>query len=344
MDEKYISIFVLGFLLISIGTPAVASTGSLESEEEQEIVIEDATGKMIEFESAPDRIITFGPASTEILFHIDEGERVIATDDFSDHPEEVKDLPKVGGFFEPDYEEMVNLSADVIVTRASNQDIIQDLRDLNENVVATHGNTLEDVYRDIELLGRMCGLGEQAEQTADELESTMQKITEDREDIPRDDRVAVLFIVGIDPIYVPGEGTFQHTLIERAGGNNIARNKTGWATIEEETIIAEDPDMIVTSENLREDLNDLIETDPWQEISAVENDNVFFVNGDEYSRPGPRLIDAQREITNLTVQVEADLEENQEAIPMINPIAVPVVAVILAFIYSLKTKKESDGK
>jgi len=308
-----ISVLVM-FLLISVGL--VIGVPLEESENSEEIVIIDARGVEVTFEDPPERIISFMPSNTEILFHLELGDRVIATDDYSDYPPEANDLPKVGDSLNVNYEKIIDLDPDVVVTPFFNVDMIETLDEHNVTVVATGSTTLQDVYSDMELLGEMCGIEEKAEEKVDALKSEMDDITEDTRDLPEEERIDTFYITGIDPIYTPGDNTFQNTLIEKAGGRNIAEEEDGWWTISEEKIIAEDPKVIIATERLEGDLEELIKEDHWQDITAVENEEIYYIDGDIMSRPGPRVVNAQENLTEITTGVEdADEEGPLEEIP-----------------------------
>lgn len=303
-----ISVLVI-FVLMSSGL--VMSTQYEGNQNSEEIAVTDARGVQVTFEEPPERIISFMPSNTEILFHLEVGDRVVATDNYSDYPQGVKDLPKVGDSFNVNYEKIIDLEPEVVVTPYYNLEMINNLNEYNITVVATSSTTLDDVYSDMELLGKMCGIVGRAEEKVDDLKSEMDNITENTRDLPEEERVDTLYLSGIDPIFTPGNNTFQNTLIEKAGGHNIAKEEDGWWTISEEKIIAEDPEVIIATERLKGDLEELVKEDHWQEITAVENDEIYYINSDIMSRPGPRVVNAVENLTKIITNVE-DGGENEE--------------------------------
>jgi len=304
-----ISISLLAILIL-IGSGSAIGAHSEGTQESEEIVIIDARGEEVTFEDAPERIISFMPSNTEILFHLEVGDRVVGTDDHSDYPPEVKDLPKVGDSFSVDYETIIDLEPDVVVTPWYNTDMIETLKENNLTAVATASTTLEDIYSDMELLGEMCGIGNKTEEKIDDLRTEMNSITEDTRNLPEEERTDTFYITGIDPIFTPGDNTFQNTLIEKAGGLNIATEEDGWWSIPEETIIAEDPEVIIAPDRLEGDLEQLVNEDHWKDITAVENEEIHYINEDIMSRPGPRVVNAQENLTTIIPEVE-DTEEDE---------------------------------
>ncbi len=323
----FMSVLVMAIL---IGSGSMMGTQLEENQNSEEITVIDARGVEVTFEESPERIIPFMPSNTEILFHLELGDRVIATDDHSDYPPEANDLPKVGDSFNVNYEKIIDLEPDVVVTPFFNVDMIETLDEHNVTVVATGSTTLQDVYSDMELLGEMCGIEEIAEEKVDDLRSEMDSITEETRDLPEEKRTDTFYITGIDPIFTPGDNTFQNTLIEKAGGQNIAAEEDGWWTISEEKIIAEDPEVIIATERLEEDLEELIKEDHWQDISAVENEEIYYIDGDIMSRPGPRVVKAQENLTEIIADVEEDEEDPLEEIEDIPGLSLGVFGGSLA--------------
>ncbi|MFO7791724.1 MAG: ABC transporter substrate-binding protein [Candidatus Saliniplasma sp.] len=334
MNEKIIIVAVVSLMLVGLFTvlPGV-------SEADESITVTDARGETITFEAPPERIISFMPSNSEILCYIGEGDRVVGVDDFSDYPSEIEDLPTVGDSSSVDYEKITELEPDVVVTPSFNNHTINYLEKIGHTVVATNSNTLEDVYSDMRVLGTMCGIEEEADQMANELENDMNEITQNTADLPREDRVDIFYIASVGPIYTPGNHTFQNTLIQNAGGNNIADQEDGWWMISKETIVDEDPEIIIATEGLQEQVENLIEDEVWQSISAVENDKVYYVNDDIFSRPAPRVVEAQSTLTDITVE-HLGIEENgeKEDVPG-STLPILLVSIAITFTISIKNKR-----
>jgi len=334
MNEKIIIVAVVSLMLVGLFTvlPGV-------SEADESITVTDARGETITFEAPPERIISFMPSNSEILCYIGEGDRVVGVDDFSDYPSEIEDLPTVGDSSSVDYEKITELEPDVVVTPSFNNHTINYLEKIGHTVVATNSNTLEDVYSDMRVLGTMCGIEEEADQMANDLENDMNEITQNTADLPREDRVDIFYIASVGPIYTPGNHTFQNTLIQNAGGNNIADQEDGWWMISKETIVDEDPEIIIATEGLQEQVENLIEDEVWQSISAVENDEVYYVNDDIFSRPAPRIVEAQSTLTDITVE-HLGIEENgeEEDVPG-STLLILLVSIAITFTISIKNKR-----
>ncbi len=100
-----------------------------------------------------------------------------------------------------------------------------------------------------------------------------------------------------------GTGTLSNDVISQAGGQNIASDITGDKTIDLETVINRDPEVIIVSVGMGtgEDL-------PWQYIKsesrlkntqALLNGRVYKIDGDLIHRPGPRIVEALEQMAQF---------------------------------------------
>src|SRR2546426_115914 len=82
------------------------------------LTVTDDRGKALTLKATPTRIVSFAPSATEIVFALGAGDRIVATDDFSDFPAEARTLPKLGGT-RTSPEKIVALTPDLILAISS---------------------------------------------------------------------------------------------------------------------------------------------------------------------------------------------------------------------------------
>ncbi len=317
----------MAMLILLLFTPLTTVTEART----EEVTVVDARGIEVTFDAPPERIVSFMASNTELLFHLGLGDRVVAVDDYSDHPAEVRGLPKVGDAFTINYELIVDMAADVVVTAVYNTDMIDYLEGIGQRVVATGATTVDDIYGDMVLLGRMCGIESQAEEMADGLRDEMARLTEDTRELSPEYRPRVLYVVSTyQGIWTTGGGTFQNTLLTNAGGNNIASEKVGWIALSEEEILVANPEVIIATETVKNDLCIILEKTSWSEISAVKNENVFYVDDDIMSRPGPRVVEAQGTLVEFIsgVMPEEDIRGETHTIGTVVVLATIAAAAV----------------
>ena len=260
----------------------------------------DDTGYYIS-EGNPQRIVSLAPSNTEILFAIGAGDRVVGVTDYCNYPPEVVEkkergeLVSIGGYTTVNIEKIVSLNPDLVVASYGNGiENIETLRRMGLNVVAFDPKTVEDVMKDIVLIGVATGEKENATKLVNEM---LEKIERVREKVRDKTRVRVAHILWYDPIWVSGKNTFIDEVIRIAGGENVF-NFEGWRTVSVEDLIAANPDVILVSSGSgmggeRDVVYEWVVGDErLSGIKAVKEGRVYVVDADIISRPSYRLAEA----------------------------------------------------
>lgn len=262
----------------------------------------DATGQEFTFEKAPEKIVSTSPAETEILFALGLNDRIVGVSDYDNYPPETESKAKVGGVVEPNAEAIVAAGADLVVSGISiKETALEHLRSLGLTVFSTDPNSVDDVLNDILLLGRITDTQPAAEALVADMKADIQQVQDAAAAVKDEDKKKVY--IEFSPGWTVGSGEFMDELITLAGGVNIASDVPGWSQINEEKIIQDNPDVILytlgTTDDSGKKLDELIYgRSGWSEITAVKNKQVFGLDGDVLSRPGPRITQALKEISN----------------------------------------------
>ena len=136
--------------------------------------ITDSSGIEVVFDQSPQRIIAYDSAPVEILYAMGEGERVVGTHDFTTHPAEAVDIPKVGSAFQINSEKIVELEPDLIYTFYSGS--LPDLEDLGIRVLyLEQPATLDEISEQMRMWGKITGKVEAAEGVATDFETGGQR-------------------------------------------------------------------------------------------------------------------------------------------------------------------------
>jgi iron complex transport system substrate-binding protein len=260
------------------------------------VTVTDDEGTAIEIASEPERIVSLTPANTEILFALGAGDRVVATDDGSDHPEAAVALPDVATFSTVDIEKVVALEPDLIVAGGlgfTPDDAITRLRGLDIPVVVVYAASVEAVYDDIELIGAATGTSDTATTLTADMRTEIDSISAAASTAGT--RPRVLYEVGYDDttgaIYAPADKSFVAEMVTLAGAETITTGDPNTYEVSLETLIGKDPQIIVLGTNpFYEPTPDAVAKRPgWDAMTAVRNGDVRPVRDIEITRPGPRL-------------------------------------------------------
>lgn len=240
------------------------------------------------------RIVSLTPNTTEALFAIGAGDRVVGVSRYCDWPREAASLPKVGGYVDPSLEAILALRPDLVVGARgpSNRGVVDRLR---ESDIATYfplDRSLDDIY------ALLLGLGQRVGRS-DAARTVVARLRRDRAAIDRAlagrTRPSVLLVYGYRPIVVAGPGGFADELVRASGGRNVVREGTAYPTISLERVEALAPEVIVEARFSEHE--DGASAPDWQRlptIPAVRDGRVIVLRDERLVRPGPRVVEGIR--------------------------------------------------
>lgn len=292
--------------------PSVGSEPSLEASPSPlaafPVTLVDDEGTEVQIAAEPQRIVSLTPATTEILFKLGAGPRVVATTDFDDYPPEAVALPDVASFTSVDVEKIVGLEADLVIAGGNSFNdpaAIAQLRDLGVPVLVTYAPDISTVLKDIELVGAAVGRADDARDLTAAMQADFDQVATATADLPRP-RVFYELDATTD-LYTAADDSFIAEMIELAGGNPITTgSKTDFA-ISLEKLVTADPEVIVLGDAVYGVTPDAVAARPgWDVMTAVKTGQIRGVNDLVVTRPGPRLVEGLRELT-LAIHPEANV-------------------------------------
>lgn len=260
------------------------------------VTLTDDEGTAVDLAAEPKKIVSLTPATTEILFALGAGDRVVASDDGSDYPEGAVALPHVATFSSVDVEKVVALSPDLVVAGGlgfTPAESITKLRDLKIPVVVIYASSVDGVDKDIQLLGAATGTTAKADELTSAMRADMAAVSAavgSRSPKPR-----VFYDVGYDDatgaIYAPADKSFLAEMITMAGGDVITSGDPNTYEIPLEKLIEKDPQLIILGTNpfYSPTPDAVAKRRGWDAFTAVRNGDIRPVNDIEITRPGPRL-------------------------------------------------------
>lgn len=261
------------------------------------VTVVDSAGRSVTLDAAPQRVITLAPSVTELLGGLALHERIVGTDNFSDWPESVLDLPKLGGIVDPDYEAMVALDPDLVLVAGGSDGHVAKLTELGIPAVVLTGDTFEHIFANLSVLGQLFDHQAETEAALAAMQARIDAVTAKVASLPAAQRPRVFYEVWDEPLMTVGPTAHIHMLIEMAGGQNIfADADTGWPSVSVEAVFERDPEVFITPYADTAAKVRAGERPGWDGISAVRNGRVHLVDDDLVSRPGPRLVGGLEEM------------------------------------------------
>jgi iron complex transport system substrate-binding protein len=248
---------------------------------------------------APQRIISLIPATTEMLFAMGAGGRVVGVGNYDQFPPEVQKLTRVGGLLDPDVETILSLKPDLVVVYATQTDLRQQLDRAKIPMFIYEHKALPDIMATIRALGTRVSAAAAAEKTAAGIEQRLDEIARRVAGRPRP---KTLLVFGRDPgalrrISASGGYGFLHDLLERAGGADVLADTPRQSVdMSTEMILTRAPEVIIELHYGETKIADLeTEKRVWSglpSLPAVKNGRVYLLSGQEFVVPGPRIVSA----------------------------------------------------
>lgn len=266
-------------------------------------------GESAQSGALPERIVSMAPSTTEILFALGAGDRVVGVTRYCDYPASVTQVAKVGGYVDPSYETIVALEPDLVILLDSHGAQRKELEKMGIATLSVPHETLEDIHESLRRIGAACGREREAAELLDDIAGRSRAL-EDR--LAGRERPSVLLCIGRDTesgqlagMYVAGRHGYYDEIIRRAGGRNAYRDEAvAYPQVSAEGVIQLRPEVIVDLVNFETPAPETIEQirGQWRQlraVPAVREDRVHVVVGSHALRPGPRYIDFLEEMARL---------------------------------------------
>ena len=295
--------------LVAPQTATPAATASASAVPAFPVTLTDDEGTTVELSTEPQKIVSLTPATTEILFALGVGDRVVGkVEDFTPYPPEVTAIPDVAKFGEVDVERIVALEADLVIAGGNSfnpPDKIAQLRTLGVPVLVVYAPDVAGVLKDVRLTGDAVGRSAEAADLAASMQAAFDEVAAATRDLPKP---RVFYeLDATQKIYTAADDSFLAEMITLAGGEPITTGSTTNFEIALETLVTADPELILLGDAAYGTTAETVKArSGWAGMTAVKNDAIVPVDDVVISRPGPRLIDGLRALA-LAIHPDADV-------------------------------------
>ena len=260
------------------------------------ITVTDDLDRNVTITSPPERIVCIAPSTTEIVYALGLGDKVVGVDRYSDYPPEAVSKQYISDIYTLNPEEVAALSPDLVIMYSfygPGDPNVEAIENLGINVVAIRPMSLNGILNDIKLVGIATGKLEKAEALVSQLNKTISQIREKTSNITDKPRVYMEF--WYPPPWTFGPNTYSDEIIRIAGGINVFGNATAdYVQTTDEEVIAKDPDVIIITYGPQHlhlvTLEDIKKRPGWSSVKAVKNGRVYLIDENLIVRPGPRIV------------------------------------------------------
>ncbi len=255
-----------------------------------DLQVTDDRGAVVTFDRAPQRIVSLLPSLAETVCELGHCQRLVGVDRYTNWPESVKALPRVGGGLDPNIEQIVALRPDVVLMATSSR-AGDRLRALGVKVVALEPKTHADVQRVMLKIGQLLEV-QDAQRIWRAIDAAVMAAAQS---LPAGIRgTRVYFEVNPGP-YAAGESSFIGETLTRLGVKNIVPASLGpFPKLNPEYIVRANPDLIMVGER---SVDGMMQRPGWHSLRAMRGQHLCVFPADESDtlvRPGPRMAEGAR--------------------------------------------------
>lgn len=266
------------------------------SERETAGTLRDDFGAAVNVTAQPRRIVSLNPTTTEVLFAIGAGSRLVGRSMYDAFPESALAVPNLGAALRPNVEAIIGAKPDLVVLYASqdNRAAAERLRQAGIATVALRIDSIAQFERDTRLLGRLTGDSARAAAVVDSVRATLDRVRLATQSLPHP---TVFFHTWDRPLITIGGGSFLNELVNIAGARNVYADLSGpSAIVTVEDVVRRNPDFVlaspITAASLRADPR-------WQALPAVRAGRVLAFDTTVVGRPSVTLGAAARSFADL---------------------------------------------
>ena len=251
----------------------------------------DDNGDKLTLANVAQRIISLSPNTTEILFHIGAGEKIVGADEYSNYPQAANKIVRVNNHAAANYELILSLKPDLVIAWQSGngEKIISRIRELNIPVFVVETASLEDIPDLYRRLGQLSGYADQANTQA---EKFSQRLNQLRKSFSSKKDIRVFYQIWNEPLMTLNGDHMVTDMIELCGGINVFSDAAALVPyVNIESVVAANPQIIISGGKNKTDLLDSGFWRKWSGISAVKNQHLYAIPSDLLQRHSDRILD-----------------------------------------------------
>lgn len=254
------------------------------------IEVTDDAGYNIRLSQPAQRIISLAPNITEILFHIGAGKQIVGADEYSNYPPAAKDITRVNNHATANYELILSLQPELVIAWQSGngETVIRRIRELGIPIFLVETRRLDDIPNLYMQLGQLTGHDDYAQSKANDFAKKLHHLRVSNQAKPA---VKAFYQVWSDPLITLNGEHIVSDIIKLCGGKNIFHQALPLVPyVNIESILAADPQVIITGGGEQERQMQIAKWQQWPSISAVSDKHIYTIPADLMQRHSERIL------------------------------------------------------
>lgn len=261
--------------------------------------VSDDRGREIRLAEPASRIIALYGAFNEILADLGREDAILARTSADDTPPSILNKPSIGTHLRPNAELILALKPDLVLQLGGRPEALETARFLEERGLTVAVFNLENfdrLFSAMKRLGALTGRADTARQRVEAMERELDDVAASR---PRT-RPRVFFEARHASLLAAGQQSMVSEIISRAGGVNCVESPGKLVRLGEEEVLRLDPDIYLVQHGpMNPSPAPLAERPLLRTLSCLKNGQVFDVDQALFSRPGPRSMQAVRQLARI---------------------------------------------
>lgn len=245
------------------------------------MTVTDGAGREVVIEEQPEKIVSGYYISSSALIALGQKEKLVGIEAKADKrpiyslaAPELIELPSVGTAKEFDLEGCAALEPDLVILPIKLKNVVETLESLGTKVLLVNPETQEQLEEMIALLAKVTGAEERGKKLLSFLETQKQGL---EKAVSGDDNNPLVYMAGNSSLLsTAGAEMYQSSMIERAGGQNVAKEieDSYWVEVSYEQLLAWDPDYIVLASDASYSVEDVMSDKNLADCKAVKEGQV----------------------------------------------------------------------
>ena len=246
----------------------------------------DDFGDSINLAATPTRIVSLNPTTTEILFALGAGSRVVGRTSYDSWPDSARFVPDLGPGIRPNVEAVLGAQPQLVLLYASedNRGAAQRLRQAGIPTAAFKVDSIAEFDRLTRLLGRIVGDSARGALVADTVRRTLDSVRALTSTLRRP---TVVIPAWHEPLMVIGGGSFMTEMLAIAGGRNVYdSNPSPSPAVAFEDILSRRPEFVLVGPESAARIRSQAK---WRTLPAVREGRLLVFDTAVVLRPAVRI-------------------------------------------------------
>jgi iron complex transport system substrate-binding protein len=289
MKKIYVVLVILVLIFASFTMGYEMNSFKQKIVQKDVVTVVDDYNTLVKVPQPVNRIVSLAPSDTEILYSLDLGNKIVGDTIYDNYPPAAANITHIGGMTNSSTEEIVALKPDLVLAYSDFEpNVVEILRNLNIPVIVLNPPTLTWIMHDISIVALATNTTPRAYYLNSMFTNLITDIQKDSYNITNP--LKILFLIGFNPLYSAGQGTFINDMISLIDAVNVAGNVSQqWFEMTEESAIVSNPDVILLSSSYSYIVSEIKNDSLWNYVNAVKNNSFVIMNDVYLLDAGPQI-------------------------------------------------------